>query len=209
MKHAVVALSVLVASPAAHADANADAFGEAVQLKSTDYYRGWSISKLTTWKVGKKCLAKMIDGEGRIMSLAQFMTTEIAGYAKTVTGDDWATVEGSGTSEKAAHKATVEKMVDQMKGKFSLTVSVEGDDCDGGFDPLWMQYVMRAVEDVHKMPPAAGKAIISIETSAKTKAFTVSVSKDGSTFKLKGPIEVAASHWQNDLEAAFQKVAKK
>ena len=50
-------------------------------------------------------------------------------------------------SEKEASKAKLEPMVTAFRQKFSLSVSIDGDDCDASHDPLWMQYVMHAVEE--------------------------------------------------------------
>jgi hypothetical protein len=205
---AALALGLAV-SAAAHADTRKSAFADAVQEVTTDHYRGWIIGKLTTWKVGPRCWEKIQDKEGRIVGLASFLTREIAEYAKQVTGDDWATIEGSGTSEKAANRGKVEPMIDAFESRFSLTVKIDGDDCDNGHDPLWMQYVMHAAQNVNALPPAAGKAIISIDVSSKAKKFAIAVGKDGSTFKVTAPKEIAAPRWQDRMESAFKKVAKK
>ena len=210
MNRTALAITAALAVPAvAHADKSPSAYADAVQEVTTDHYRGWIIGKLTTWKVGAACWEKIQNKEGRIVNLASFSTREIAEYAKQVTGDDWASIEGSGTSEKAANKGKVEPMITAFKSKFSLSVSIDGDDCDDGHDPLWHQYVMHAVQDVNKLPPAAGKAFISIDVSAKTKKFGISVSKDGSTFKITAPKETASAKWQDQMESAFFKVAKK
>jgi hypothetical protein len=201
------AAAVLVAPGSA--DADVTAYADAVKAKTNDYYRAWTISKLTTWKVGKKCWEKIVAPEGRILDLTSFMTREIAGYAKQVTGDDWATIEGSGMSEKEANKAKLEPMVTAFRQKFSLSVSIDGDDCDASHDPLWMQYVMRAVEAVNAKPPAAGKAFIVIDVSSKTKQFSIAASKDGATFKISGPKEIASAKWQDELGRVFAQAAKK
>jgi hypothetical protein len=205
---AALALALAV-SAAAHADPGRSAFADAVQEVTTDHYRGWIIGKLTTWQVGAQCWEKIQDKEGRIVGLASFLTREIAEYAKQVTGDDWATIEGSSTSEKAANKGKVEPMIDAFKSKFSLAVKVDGDDCDSGHDPLWMQYVMHAAQNVNKLPPASGKAIISVDVSSKAKKFAIAVGKGGSTFKITAPKAIAAADWQDQMESAFRKVAKK
>jgi uncharacterized DUF497 family protein len=207
---ALAALALTLAIPAAaHADASRTAFADAVHEVTTDHYRGWIIGKLTTWKVGAQCWEKIQDKEGRIVSLASFLTREIAEYAKQVTGDDWAAIEGSGTSEKAANKGKVEPMIDAFRSRFSLAVKIDGDDCDSGHDPLWMQYVMHAAQNVNKLPPASGKAFISIDVSSKAKKFAITVGKDRSTFKITAPKSIAAPEWQNRMESAFKKVAKK
>ncbi len=200
---------VLALSVTAHAGPGRGAFADAVQEVTTDHYRGWIIGKLTTWKVGGQCWEKIQDKDGRIVALASFLTREIAEYAKQVTGDDWATIEGSGTSEKAANKGKVEPMIDAFKTRFSIAVKIDGDDCDDGHDPLWMQYVMHAAQNVNKLPPASGKAFISIEVSSKAKKFAIAVSKDRSTFKITAPKATAAPEWQNQMESAFKKVASK
>ena len=204
------ALALALALPAsARADASRSAFADAVKEATTDHYRGWIIGKLTTWKVGAKCWEKIQDKEGRILDLASFLTRDIAAYALLVTGDDWAAIEGGGTSEKAANKGKVEPLIDAFKSKLSITVKIDGDDCDNGHDPLWMQYVLHVAQNLNKLPPASGRAIISIDVSSKAKKFSIAVGKDRSTFKITAPKTVAAPKWQDQMEAAFKKVAKK
>lgn len=206
---AFAAAALVLTISTAHADPGRGAFADAVQEVTTDHYRGWIIGKLTTWKVGARCWEKIQDKEGRPVALASFLTREIAEYAKQVTGDDWATIEGSGTSEKAANKDKVEPMIDAFKTRFSIAVKIDGDDCDDGHDPLWMQYVMHAAQNVNKLPPASGKAFISIDVSSKAKKFAIAVGKDRSTFKITAPKGIAAPKWQDQMESAFKKAAKK
>jgi hypothetical protein len=209
-KIAIAAAFILAAPVAAHADKSPTAYGDAIQAGTTDHYRGWIINKLTTWKVGATCWEKIQKSDGRVVSLGSHLTRALANYAKTVTGDDWASIEGSGTSEKAANKGKVEPLIDAFKSKFSLSVSIDGDDCDDGHDPLWMQYVMHAAEDIEQFPPASGKAFISINVSSKPKTkFSIAVDKTGSKFTITGPKDIASDKWQNQMEAAFKKVAKK
>lgn len=206
---ALAALALALALPAsARADSRPTAFADAVQEVTTDHYRGWIIGKLTTWKVGAKCWEKIQNKEGRIVSLASFLTREIAQYATQVTGDDWATIEGSGTSEKAANKGKVEPMIAAFRSRFSLSVKIDGDDCDDGHDPLWMQYVMHAAQNLNKLPPGSGKAFISIEVSSRAKKFAIAVGKDRSSFKITAPKSIAAGKWQEQMESAFKRVAK-
>lgn len=191
------------------AGADVTAYADAVKYKTSDNWRSLSIAKLTTWKVGKKCWNKIIDPEGRILDLTSFMTGEIAEYAQKVTGEDWATIEGSGVTEKEANKVKIEPMITAFRQKFSLTVSIDGDDCDASHDPLWMQYVMRAVEAVNAKPPTSGKAFIVIDVSSKVRKFSMTASKDGATFKISGHKEIADGQWQNEVSRVFALAAKK
>ncbi len=210
MNRSALAITALCLLPSlAYADKSPTAYADAVHDATTDHYRGYILSKLTTWKVGGTCWEKIQKSGGRIVDLGSFLTRDLAAYAKAATGDDWATIEGSGTSEKAKNKAKVEAMVDAFKSKFSLSVSIDGDDCDDGHDPLWMQYVLHAAEDVATFPPASGKAFISIAVSSKAKKFGIAVDKTGSKFTITAPKETASAKWQDQMESAFKKVAKK
>lgn len=202
-KYLLALLATLALATPRAARADVAAYAEAVRLATSDNYRTFAISKLTTWKVGAKCWAKIVDPDGRILSLTSFLTRDIAAYAKLVTKDDWATLEGSGTTEKEANKAKVEQTVAAFKPKFSLTVAIDGDDCDDSHDPLWMQYVLHAIEAINASPPASGKAFISITASAKAKTFSCTVAKDGATFTIVGPKETAAAKWQDQLTRTF------
>jgi hypothetical protein len=202
------AVTVALAAPRPAA-ADVAAYAEAERLATGDNYRAFAISKLTTWKVGKKCWDKIVDPDGRIMSLTSFMTRDIAAYAALVTKQEWATLEGSGTTEKEANKAKVEQAVAAFKRQFSLSVTVEGDDCDGSHDPLWMQYVARSLEAINATPPASGKAFLSITASAKATKFSIVAGKDGATFTIVGPKDTAAAKWQNELGRVFATAGKK
>jgi hypothetical protein len=190
-------IALLTTALARSASADVGAYAEAVRQGTSDNYRAFSIAKLTTWKVGKKCWDKIVEPEGRIMSLTSFLTREIATYAKEV------------TTEKAANRDKVEQTVAAFKSRFSLSVAIDGDDCDGSHDPLWMQYVMRSIEALNATPTATGKAFLSITASSTAKKFSFTVGKDRSTFTLVGPKETAVGQWQYEVRRVFASVAKK
>jgi hypothetical protein len=197
---------VCAAVPPAVADSRDDL---AFELKeySGSYYKSWVISKLTTFKVGKKCEAKLAKKDERVIHAASFATSDIAEYAKAVTGDDWSSIESQSANTPEANRKIVEKMMDDFKSKFSFTISVEGDDCDasGG---LWLKYYTSIAKAVHDYPPKSGKAFITLNVTAKAKGVTAEVGKDGSTFKFTAARDVEAPAWDNEITKAFKRVSK-
>lgn len=207
MRSIALSALVLAAAPSlAHADTAE--LSKLIREVTSDNYRGATVSSLMSLQLGGKCWAKLTS-ESRAVNLISSSTRYVVDLAKAWTGDDWSTLEGSGTAEKAANRANVEKTVAAFKPKFSYSLRVDGDDCDDGQDPLWLQYHTHALQYASEHPPTAGKAVISIEVSAKAKKFSGSVDKSGSKFTFVGPKEVAASKWQDQMQAVFVKAARK
>lgn len=198
--------SVFAATPLAHADtAN---LAHTIRDSTSDNYRASTVGSLMSFQLGAKCWAKLTL-ESRPVILIGSSTLSVVDLAKKWTGDDWSALEGSGTTEKAKHRAHVEKTVAAFKSSFGYSIRVDGDDCDDGHDPLWLQYHSHALQYVSENVPRAGKAFISIEVSSKVKAFSGTVDKSGTKFSFVGPKEVAASKWQDQMLAVFKLAARK
>lgn len=199
--------AVLCLSAAAHAD-NKELSENIRDLTSNNYQAAIIGSGLMSFKLGAKCWSK-IKQESRPADLISSSMRYVRDFAKGVTGDDWSTLEGSGTTEKAKNRSMVEAKVAAFKPTFSYAISVDGDDCDDGHDPLWLQYHMHALQYVSEHLPAAKKATIKIEVSSKAKKFSGGVDKTGTVFTFVGPKEVASSKWQDEMLAVFKKAARK
>ena len=181
---------------------------EDVRDLTSDNYRAATVGKLMTFKLGAKCWAKLTR-DSRATNLIQMSTRYIVDFAKHVTGDDWAALEGSGTTEKAKNRERVETTVEAFKKSFSYSISVDGEDCDDGHDPLWLQYHTHALQYFSENPPPAKRGTIAIQVSSKAKKFSASVDKTGTVFKFVAPKEVAPDKWQDQMLATFVKAAKK
>jgi hypothetical protein len=206
-KLGLVTLAMLAAAPSlAHADTAE--LSNVIRELTSDNYRAATVGSLMSFQLGGKCWAKLTR-DSRPVDLISRSTRYVVDLAKAWSGDDWSTLEGSGTTEKAANRANVEKTVAAFKPKFSYSIRVDGDDCDDGQDPLWLQYHTHALEYASENVPAGGKANISIEVSSKVKTFKGSVDKSGTKFTFVGPKEVAASKWQDQMQAVFTKAARK
>lgn len=179
--------------------ARADAFSDAVKDATGDLSRAWVLTKLTTFKVGKKCLARLADKNEGAVHAATFYTRDIGLYAKHVTGDDWDAIEDK-------DKAELESKMDAFKARFSLTVSVEGDDCDAKQSSLWLRYWTAVGTALAKIPPPAGKVTITIDVNTKTKVLSVTHAKDGATFAITGPKSIEAPDWSDRIEKPFRKI---
>jgi hypothetical protein len=205
-KPALVTIALGLAAASAHADTAE--LASTIREQTSDNYRATTVGSLMSFQLGGKCWAKL-TGESRPVGLIGSSTRYVVDLAKKWTGDDWATLEGSGTTEKAKNRAQVEKTVAAFKASFGYSIRVDGDDCDDGHDPLWLQYHTHALEYASEHVPRAGKAFISIEVSSKVKTFSGTVDKSGTKFTFVGPKEVAANKWQDQMLAVFQKAARK
>lgn len=197
---------VLLASNVAHAETKE--LAESIRDLTSDNYRAATVGSLMSFKLGAKCWAKLTQ-ESRPTGLISSSTRYVVDFAKAVTGDDWSTLEGSGTTEKAKNRSMVEAKVAAFKKTFSYAISVDGDDCDDGHDPLWLQYHTHALQYASENMPAAKKASITIEVSSKAKKFSSSVDKTGTVFKFVAPKTVASAKWQDEMLATFKKAARK
>lgn len=200
------ATALLLASTAAHADTKE--LAENIRDLTSNNYVAATVGSLMSFKLGPKCWEKLTQ-ESRPTDLIASSTRYVVDFAKAVTEDDWYALEGSGTTEKAKNRTMVEGKVAAFKPTFSYAISVDGDDCDDGFDPLWLQYHTHALQYLAENQPTAKKAFITIEVSSKTKKFAGSVDKTGTVFKFSAPKEVASTKWQDKMLATFKKAARK
>jgi hypothetical protein len=203
----LIIAAVLLSSTMALADTKE--LAEEIRDYTTDNYRAATVGKLMSFKLGAKCWAKVMKPESRALDLISSSVRYVVDFAKAASGEDWTSLEGSGTTEKAKNRERVEQTIEAFKKSYSYSISVDGDDCDDGHDPLWLQYHTHAVDYLAANMPAAKKATIVIEVSSKAKKFTSSVDKSGTVFKFVGPKEVPANKWQDQMQATFVKAAKK
>ena len=182
-------------------------FADAVKDATGDYNRAWVLTKLTTFKLGAKCWAKLPDKNNGAIHTASFATRDVVAYAKGRTGEDWSRIETQNNNDREANKQLLEPMMDAFKAQFSVTVQVDGDDCDATSSSLWLRYWSDAVSALHKYPTPAGKAFITINVSSKIRELTVEVGKDGATFLITAPKDIEAKQWNDKLERPFRKLA--
>ena len=210
MRTATFALAfTFAATSIAHADPAED-FAFEVKESTGDYHRAWVISKLTTFKVGKKCWEQMADKDKfSAVHSANFYTRDIAEYAKGITGDDWSTIETQNNNDRETNKKLVEPMMDAFKNRFSVTVSVEGDDCKPEHGALWLKYWTTLGTTIRDYPPAADKVKVTLDVTAKAKDVSVTVDKKGGTFVITAPRDIEVAAWDDKISKPFRKVARK
>lgn len=176
---------------------------------SGSQHLAWAFTKLTTLRVGEACWAKLLDEKANDEPLTSAMraSRRLAEYALAVTGDDWKRIEEQ-AGDREANRKLVEPMIDELAAKVHVTVIVEGDDCDVGFNGLWHRYWHTSLAALVKYPPASGKAFITITAAAKAKDLTVAVDKTGTKFTITAPRDIQPIDWPARIEKAFRKVAK-
>jgi len=183
-------------------------FSFELKQQTHDSHRPWVIDKFVTLNLGKACWAKVNDKKNRALAIATGATRDIAEYAKGVTGNDWAKIEGQSANSAEANRKLVEKMMDDFRPNLHLTITVEGDDCDASGNALWLKYWGETTRALKANPPKAGKAQITVNVTSKAKGVTVEV-KDGSVFTITGSRDVEASGWGAEIQKAFQRVSSK
>lgn len=202
-------ICALASASLAHADPAED-FAFEVKESTGDYHRAWVLTKLTTFKVGKTCWAQMADRDKfSAVHSAGFYTRDIAEYAKALTGDDWSRIETQNNNDRENNKKLVEPMMDAFKKRFSVTISVEGDDCKPEHGALWLKYWTSLGNIIRDYPPAADKVNITLNVTAKAKDVTVKVDKKGGTFVITAPRDIEVAAWDDKMGKPFRKVARK
>lgn len=202
---AAAALALAAAAPA-HADSIED-FSFALKEYTGEYTRSWVLTKLTTFKLGAKCAARLDDKNEGALHAASFVTRDIVEYAKAVTGDDWSAIESQSNSDREKNKALVEPKMDAFKARLAFNITVEGDDCDAKSNSLWLRYWTTLATSLRNNPPKANKVTINLVVTSKAKEVTSEVSKDGATFTFTAPRDIEAGQWNDLLDRPFRKLA--
>jgi len=184
-------------------------FAFRIKEATGDYNAAWVITKLTNFKLGKKCTAKLPDKDQGAIHAGTFYTRDIVAYAKSVGADDWDEIEGQTANDPATNRAMVDKMMEAFKSRLSVTVSVDGDDCDAKQSSNWIRYWTQIGSALKNYPPKAKKVVITLNVSAKAKDVSVTAGKDGGTFTITAPRDKEPTAWTDKMDTAFKKVARK
>jgi hypothetical protein len=139
---------------------------------------------------------------------ATFYTRDVAELAKTLTGDDWDEIESQNNSDRENNKKLVEPMIDRFKAAFSLSIDVDGDDCDARMSALWLKYWTEVAEILKKNPPASGKAFVKLAIRSDARDVKVDVDDDTSTYSITAPRDIEKVGWSDKLEKPFRKRAR-
>jgi hypothetical protein len=186
-----------------------DDFAFAVKEATGRHSPAWVLTKLHTFKVGKKCRARLGDKQEGAIHAATFATREVMAYAQAVSGDDWAEIEGQSANDRETNRKLVAKMMDDFKGKLSITVNVEGEDCDAKGNSMWLRVWTTAATALRNHPPRAKKVAITIKVTAAAKDLAVATGADGATITITAPRDKEPTGWSDKIDAAFKKVARK
>jgi hypothetical protein len=211
MRHIILVCVLATAAPAApdnYDDLSHDDFAFALHEYTGEYARTWLVTRVHTFQVGKKCLARFADKQQAVIASAAQVGTHIEDYAKARGADDWSTVESQHANTHEANRKLVYDMIEGWRGKLSITIKVEGDDCDAGDRALWLQYWTSIAKALEDYPPKAGKVAIVLDVTARAKTLTASIAKDG-TFVFTAPRDIEANNWLAPIESTFRRAARK
>jgi hypothetical protein len=185
-----------------------DDFAFAVRERSGTYNAPWTITKFTTFKVGKTCYAKLGEKGSGALDNSPYYVRSVLTLAKKWTGDDWDQIENQ-RSDRAKDRHLIEPMMNEFAKRFHMTIAVEGDDCETERDALWIRYWYSIGEAFEKYPPAAGKLDVTLNVTAAARDITVDVDDTGSKYVFTAPRDIQAKDWSDKLEKPFRKNAKK
>lgn len=163
----------------------------------------WVLTKFTTFKLGKKCLAKIGDKDSEFAHTAGFYTRDILEWAKAVGGDDWDRIEQQSSGDPKSNRELVNKSMDEWKKRLSITVTVEGDDCDAKSGSLWLKYWSQIATSLKNYPSKAKQVRITLNVTSKAK--DVSVTGGNGVYSITAPRDVEKSAWTDKFDAAFKK----
>jgi hypothetical protein len=183
-----------------------DDFAFAVRERTGSYWGTWTITKLTTFKVGATCYSKMGEKDSYSLNTVGYYNRGVHELAKKWTGEDWDRVE-SQRSDRKKDRSLVEPMMDEFGSRYHLTIAVEGDDCETTSDALWIRYWYDVGEAIADYPSLSGKMFITLNVSASARDVTSTVSEDGTTFEFTLPRDIEAKGWQEKVEKPFRKNA--
>ncbi|MBL0218639.1 MAG: hypothetical protein IPQ07_32765 [Myxococcales bacterium] len=185
-----------------------DAFAFAVRERQGTYNGPWTITKLTTFKVGRTCYAKLGDKDSDSLNNTGWYVRNVLALAKTWTGDDWDAIENQ-RSNRAKDRVLVEPMMDEFGKRFHLTIAVEGEDCEVDRGALWIRYWYTLSEAFANYPPTAGKLFVTLNVTAAARDMTVDVDDSGTQFVVTAPRDIEARDWQDKLSKPFRRQAGK
>nr|MBA3454413.1 hypothetical protein [Deltaproteobacteria bacterium] len=180
-------------------DPKLDELSFEVRQHSSDWHRALVLSKLTMFDVGATCWSKMVGDKDRnvIVAAASYAAT-VTKYAAMLTGNDW---------ERIKPVKHVEMMVDAFTDRFSLTIHIDGDDCDVGGSAAWLRYWQYAANAILKYPPRTGGAHIDIHVSSSARDITSTFEPDGSKFTFTVPKDAESPTWAERIEKPFRQAS--
>lgn len=186
-----------------------DDLAAAVEIQNHDKHSAWIVDRLMTLKLPDKCWPRVLDKSKRGLGLIASDARSIERYAKAVTGDDWAAIEGQSANTPEANRAVVDKMVDAFKPKFHVTLTLDADDCAATGTELWLNYLGSTLGSLVKFPPKSGVATIVIDVKPGAKDLKIGVDKAGKVFTITAPRDVEKGGWSDTIENALKRVSSK
>ncbi len=189
------AVSVARADNATLSDATLVATGEPYTKNIVD--------KLITLKVGAKCMARLGDKDGGALHAASSVTRGIERWAKRVSSESWSDIEGA---DKEKNQALVAGKIAEFRSKFSMTIDVEGDDCDNGFSALWPRYWNAIVTAMNDYPIDGAKLNITLKVRKAARVVTYVVSPDHTTIEFTAPRDIESSKGLDVLQRPFRQI---
>lgn len=185
-----------------------DDFAFAVRERSGSYYGPWTITKLTTFKVGQACYAKMGDKDSDALNNSSYYIRSVHELAKKWTGEEWDRIENQ-RNDRAKDRHLVEPMMDDFAKRFHMTIAVEGDDCEVARGALWIRYWYAIAEAFEDYPPLGGKLFVTLNVTASARDVQVAVDDSGTQFTFTAPRDIEAKDWSDKFEKPFRKAAAK
>lgn len=208
---AVLVLSTATARARPHDDvvdaSLRDDFAFALHEYTQEFTRTWMITRFHAFHVGTKCLARFPDRNMSVLASGAQVANHLVGYARKRGADDWYAIESQRNNDPKTNQKLVYKLMGELTPKLSLTINVEGVDCDAGSRALWIQYWVAIAEELEENPPKAGRVSIVLDVTPKTKGISAEVGRDG-TFLFTASRDVEPDNWLETIRTAFRRGAR-
>jgi len=172
-----------------------------------EYTRMWMVTRFHTFNVGKKCLARFADRNQGILTSAAAVGRDLLGFAKACGADDWSTIENQRANDRKTNQTLVYKMMSAFRPKLSVTINLDGDDCDGTDHAVWLKYWTSIANLLEQYPPRADKVTVILNVTAKAKGMSATV-KDG-TFVFTSARDFEPNAWLEPMQSVFRRSARK
>jgi hypothetical protein len=204
----IVLAMAMTETAAAHPHEALDDFAFSLHEVTGDFARPWVVTRFHTFHVGKRCLARFADKKQAVVGSAAQVAGHLLDYAKSCGADDWSTIESQRTNDRETNKRIVSDMIDAFRPRISITINVEGDDCDTGDRAMWLQYWTSIVQALDEYPPKGHSVAIVLNVTTKVKTMSGAIAKDG-TLVFTAPRDIEPNAWGEPVESTFRRAAGK
>jgi len=152
--------------------------------------------------------AKMTASDKKGVEAVEYVSRGISEYANLHGMGNAADFEDSLSSDTADEKKSrIQKMIDDWKGKVSVTFKVEPQSCDSSSFDLAMRYLTTVGEVLETKDLLPASANVTFVASGTAKDISVTTA-DGRNFVATGPVNHEPLDWGTKITTGFERLSK-